>query len=226
MHKKQLTAAAALVAAAALTLTACGSGSSDTSAKPKAKSSSVADVSGAQKPGAATVLDPPFTKPDLVLTDTHGKKFDLRAETKNKPTLLYFGYTHCPDICPLTMSNLGIARKALTKAEQAKLQVVFITTDPERDTPAQLGKWLPAAGDPSFIGLTGDFKKIQAAARSIGIGISPPVKKKDGTIESSHGAQVVAFSPKTNGGYLLFGSTTTAEQYAKALPKIIKGEKP
>jgi protein SCO1/2 len=222
MRKKTFTAAAALMAAAALTLTACG----DSGDSAGAKSKSVADISGGQAPGAATVLDPPFTKPDLTLTDTHGKPFNLREETKDKPTLVYFGYTHCPDICPLTMSNLGIARKALSKADQEKLQVVFITTDPERDTPAELAKWLPAAGDPSFVGLTGNFRTIQAAAKTLGIGIDPPVKQKDGTIVSTHGAEVIAFSPKTNGGYLLYGDTTTSDDYAKALPKIIKGERP
>lgn len=219
MRTKMLPAAAALAVAAALTLTACGSSGKTSQA--------IADVSQQdQKQKAATVLDPPFQKPDLVLKDTHGKTFDLRAETRNKPTLIYFGYTHCPDICPLTMSNLAIARKSLPAAERAELQVVFITTDPERDTSAELAKWLPSAGDPSFIGLTGDFKTIQAGAKKLGIGIDPPQKQKDGTIVSTHGAQVIAFSPKSNGGYLLYGDDTTPDAYAKDLPKIIKGENP
>lgn len=221
MRKKTVSAAAALVMAAAVTLTACGGGSSS--------SSQAAVVSGGQQqknPEAPTVLDPQFAKPDLVLTDDHGKTFDLRKETAGKPTLLYFGYTHCPDICPLTMSNLAIARRSLPKAEQAKLQVVFVTTDPQDDTPAQLLKWLPAAGDPSFIGLTGNFKTIQAAARTVGIGIDPPTHEKDGTVVSTHGAEVLAFSPKTNGGYLLFGDNTSAQEYAKDLPAIVKGAKP
>lgn len=187
----------------------------------------VAEVSGGtDNTRAATVLDRPFTKPDLVLTDTKGQKYDLRERTKGKPTLIYFGYTHCPDVCPLTMSNIAIARKQLPKADQDKLQVVFVTTDPERDTAAELGKWLPAAGDPSFTGLTGDFSAIQAGARSIGIGIDPPTKEKDGTVVSMHGAQVIAFSPTTDQGYVLYGESTTADDYAKDLPKLIKGENP
>ncbi|MBT2443505.1 SCO family protein [Streptomyces sp. ISL-36] len=187
----------------------------------------VAEIStGTDSTKAATVLDRPFTKPDLVLTDTKGQKFDLRERTKGKPTLIYFGYTHCPDVCPLTMSNIAIAKKQLPKADQNKLQVVFVTTDPERDTSAELAKWLPAAGDPSFTGLTGDFSTIQAGARQIGIGIDPPKKEKDGSVVSMHGAQVIAFSPTTDQGYVLYGEDTTIDDYAKDLPKIIKGENP
>ncbi|KIF75445.1 hypothetical protein QR77_19225 [Streptomyces sp. 150FB] len=220
MRKKTGPALVTLAIAAALTLSACGSSGGDSSSK------SVADISGQSEQTSRTVLDQPFTKPNLVLKDTKGKTFDFRKETQGKPTLLYFGYTNCPDVCPLTMSNLAIARKSLTKAEQAQLQVVFVTTDPERDTPAELAKWLPAAGDPSFIGLTGDFHAIQAGARSVGISIEPPVKQKDGTIVSTHGAEVVAFSPKTDGGYVLYDEDATAKDYSKDLPKIIRGEKP
>jgi protein SCO1 len=172
------------------------------------------------------LLDQPYAKPNLVLTDTHGKKYDLRERTKGRPTLIYFGYTHCPDVCPLTMSNLAIAKKQLPKADQDKLQVVFVTTDPERDTPAELAKWLPSAGDPSFTGLTGDFSTIQAGARQMGIGIDPPKKEKDGTVVSMHGAQVIAFSPKTDKGYVLYGEDTTVDEYAKDLPKLVRGENP
>ncbi|THA70877.1 SCO family protein [Streptomyces sp. A0642] len=215
---KKSVLAAALVAAAALTLSACG-GSDNDSKKP------IADVSVEAKTQAATVLDQPFTKPDLVLTDTHGKKYDLRERTKGKPTLIYFGYTNCPDVCPLIMSNIAIAKKALPKADQENLQVVFVTTDPERDTPASLGTWLKSQ-DPSFIGLTGDFPTIQAGARQIGIGIDAPKKEKDGTVVSMHGSQVIAFSPKTDQGYVLYSEDTTPEDYTKDLPKIVKGEKP
>ncbi|MCP3818045.1 SCO family protein [Streptomyces sp. A3M-1-3] len=217
MRKKSVLAAA-LVAAAALTLSACG-GSDDHSHNP------VADVSAQAKTKAATVLDRPFEKPDLVLTDTTGKKYDLREQTKGKPTLIYFGYTNCPDVCPLTMSNIAIARKVLPKADQDSLRVVFVTTDPERDTPASLGSWL-GAQDPSFVGLTGDFATIQAGARTLGIGIDPAKKEKDGGVVSMHGAQVIAFSPKSDEGYVLYGEDTTSDDYAKDLPKIVKGENP
>ncbi|WP_449348714.1 SCO family protein [Streptomyces shaanxiensis] len=217
--RKKMFAAASLVAAATLTLSACGSG--DDSASPV---SVVSEEAGSDK--AATVLDQPFEKPDLVLTDTQGKKYDLRAATKGRPTLIYFGYTHCPDICPLTMNNIAVAKKQLPKAEQDQLSVVFVTTDPARDTPTELGKWLKGI-DPRFVGLTGDFATIQAAARTLGISIEPTHKdKKTGKTVSVHGTQVVAFSPKTDAGYVLYGEDATVDDYTKDLPRIIKGQNP
>ncbi|MFJ5828170.1 SCO family protein [Streptomyces sp. NPDC093089] len=213
-------AAVAIAAAIGLTATVGLGGTDDKASGP------VAEVTGGTDPTkAATVLDRPFTKPSLVLTDTKGEKYDLVERTKGKPTLIYFGYTHCPDVCPLTMSNIAIAKKRLPKADQDKLQVVFVTTDPQRDTAAELAKWLPAAGDPSFTGLTGDFSAIQAGAKQIGIGIDPP-KVEDGKVVSMHGAQVIAFSPATDQGYVLYGEDASVDDYAKDLPKIIKGENP
>jgi protein SCO1/2 len=218
MRKNTLLAAAVLTAAT-LTLSACGSG--DDAKKPVAEVS----VESGSSDKAATVLDKPFTKPDLVLTDTHGKKYDLVEQTKGRPTLIYFGYTHCPDVCPLTMSNIAVAKKQLPKAEQDELRVVFVTTDPERDTPSALASWLKAQ-DTDFIGLTGDFSTIQAGARQLGISIEPPTKDKNGKLVSMHGTQVVAFSPKTDAGYVLYGEDATVDDYTKDLPKLIKGETP
>ncbi|MGW2897098.1 SCO family protein [Streptomyces sp. NPDC001212] len=209
--------AAALLAAATLTLSACGSGNDG--GKP------VAVVSEDTSQKAATVLDKPFEKPDLVLTDTQGKQYDLRKETAGHPTLVYFGYTHCPDACPLTMNNIAVAKKALSKAEQDDLRVVFVTTDPDRDTPAELGKWLKMI-DPQFIGLTGAFSTIQAGARTLGISIEPTTKDKNGKLVSMHGTQVIAFSPKTDAGYVLYGEDATVDDYTKDLPRIVKGENP
>ena len=224
--RKKTYAAAALFAAAALTLSACGSGSGDDADNAVAE---VSEEAGSDK--AATVLDKPFEKPDLVLTDTHGKQYDLRKETKGKPTLIYFGYTNCPDVCPLTMNNIAVAKKQLSQdkqlsqAEKDSLRIVFVTTDPERDTSAALGKWLKGI-DPDVVGLTGSFDTIQAGARTLGISIEPTSKDKNGKTISMHGTQVIAFSPKTDGGYVLYGEDATVDDYTKDLPKIIKGQNP
>ncbi|WP_328480984.1 SCO family protein [Streptomyces sp. NBC_00377] len=215
--RKKTFAVAALFAAATLTLSACGGDDSG--------SSPVAAVSEDGKQRVVTVLDQPFTKPGLVLTDTQGKSYDLRKETAGHPTLIYFGYTNCPDVCPLTMNNIAVAKKQLPKAEQDDLRVVFVTTDPDRDTPAALGKWLKGI-DPQVVGLSGKFATIQAAAYALGISVEAPHKDKNGKIVSTHGTQVIAFSPKTDAGYLLFDEEATVDDYTKDLPKIVKGENP
>ena len=216
--RKKTFAAAALLAAATLTLTACGNGDDDASPV-----TVVSEEPGSDK--AAIVLDKPFEKPDLVLTDTNGKKYDLRKETQGKPTLIYFGYTNCPDVCPLTMNNIAVAKKQLPKAEQDELNVVFVTTDPERDTAPALGKWLKGI-DSQVVGLSGDFATIQAGARTLGISIEAPHKDKNGKTVSTHGTQVVAFSPKTDAGYVLYTEDASVDDYTKDLPKLIKGQTP
>ncbi|OEV02229.1 hypothetical protein AN217_03005 [Streptomyces qinglanensis] len=214
-------AAAALVVAAGLALAGCGSdddGGGSAADKP-------ATVEKQQHKGG-TVLDQPFSKPDLTLTDTHGKSYDLIEKTKGRPTLLYFGYTHCPDICPLTMSNISVAKSKLPEEQQKKLRVVFVTSDPKRDTPEELRKWLDGQ-DPSFIGLTGDFDTIQAGARSVGVGISPSYKKKNGDIVSTHGAQVLAFSPEDDKAHILYTEGNSGpDVLEKDLPELIEGKNP
>ena len=183
----------------------------------------VSEETGSDK--AAIVLDKPFEKPDLVLTDTHGEKYDLRKETAGKPTLVYFGYTNCPDVCPTTMSNIAVAKKQLPEAQQDELRIVFVTTDPERDTAAALGKWLKGI-DPQVVGLTGDFDTVQAGARTLGITIEAPHKDKNGKVVSTHGSQVIAFSPKTDTGYVLYTEDASVDDYTKDLPALIKGARP
>lgn len=209
--------AAALTAAAALTLTACGpdDGGGD---KP------AASVSGATAKPIVT-LDNPIEKPDLTLTDSDGKPYDLLAKTKGHPTLIYFGYTNCPDVCPLTMANLAVAVKQLPKAEQDDLRVLFITSDPERDTPEALKKWLGGINK-NFTGLTGKFADIQRGARDVNIGIDKPVVKKNGDVVSTHGAQVLLASPKDDRIHWMGMQEATPENYTAALPKIIKGQNP
>lgn len=164
-----------------------------------------------------------FDKPDLMLTDTAGKSFDLRKETAGRAVLLFFGYTHCPDVCPTTMGDIAVALKAQPKDVREKTDVVFVSTDPERDTPTALGKWL-AAFDANFIGLTGDLAKVKAAARPLGITVEEPETHHDGTVMSSHGGQVLGFFPTDDKAHLVYLSGTPAESFSHDLPLLARGE--
>ncbi|KOG90015.1 SCO family protein [Streptomyces varsoviensis] len=214
---------AALAATAALSLTACGSDSGSDGSKGDKPAMS---VSGADKSTGAITLDTTKDKPDLVVTDTDDKKYDLVKETKGRPVLLYFGYTYCPDVCSTIVADMAAAAKKLPKAEQDKLQMVFVTTDPARDTPKRMREWLDAQGGQKVIGLTSDFATIQAAAKPLGIFVEKPKKQKDGSITVSHGAEVVAYSPKDDKAHWIYTAKSTAADYTRELPKIVKGENP
>ena len=109
-------------------------------------------------------LDPPLSVPDFELMSTTGEPFHL-SDTAGRLTLVYFGYTFCPDVCPLTMADVKQALAEMDHPEQVK--VVFISVDPERDTPEVLARYLQAFGS-DFIGLTDDFEKTQDVMGAFG----------------------------------------------------------
>jgi protein SCO1/2 len=116
---------------------------------------------------SGTVVEPPFEVPTVTLTDSKGEPFALGGEA-GKTTLVYFGYTHCPDVCPLTMQRLKEATAELSEAERAKLRVLFVTVDPARDTPGVLGEYV-GRFDPTWVGLTGESAALDEALQGYGV---------------------------------------------------------
>ncbi len=136
----------------------------------------------------------PDPVPDFTLTDTAGHPFRFRKEADRSLTLLYFGYTHCPDVCPVHMANLAAVLKDLPWELRQRIKVVFVTTDPDRDTRAVLRQWLDAF-DPGFVGLSGTVAQVNAAQALLGI---PPLVREErtsGDYGVGHAAQVIAFTP-------------------------------
>jgi protein SCO1/2 len=166
----------------------------------------------------------PAAKPAAVLTSTEGMPYDIRTLTRGTVTLLYFGYTHCPDECPLTMANVAAALRMLPAADQAKVRVLFVTVDPARDTLARLRSWL---GDfnRSFVGLRGSLSQIQAAARQTGIPVGTPVKGPDGTYALDHGTEMLAYSTDNLAHESFFPSTPPAS-IAHDLALLVTGHHP
>ena len=106
-----------------------------------------------------SAVDPPVNLPELKLTDTQGKEFSLSSQ-RGRVVLLYFGYTHCPDACPETLSHLAQARRVLGQAASS-LSIVFVTTDPERDTAEVLKQYI-AHFDPAIVALRGTPEELAA----------------------------------------------------------------
>ena len=107
-------------------------------------------------------------RPDFALTDLSGERYDFAAETRGRPTLVYFGYTDCPDECPTAMADITTALRQTDAGLRDEVEVVFVTTDPERDTPAVLREWL-GAFSPRIVGLIGTVAEVAAAQRAVGI---------------------------------------------------------
>lgn len=167
------------------------------------------------------LVSPPLPKPQFVLTDTTGAPFDLGPKTKGSVTLLFFGYTHCPDMCPLEMSMIA---KALVKmpAEMAdQFKVVFVTTDPARDDAKVLRTWLDHF-DKRFIGLTGSDAAIKAAQIAANI---PPAQKSavrsDGSYDVGHAAFVLAYT-KDNLAHIIYPIGVKLEDLSHDLPLLVK----
>ncbi|MDH5590105.1 MAG: SCO family protein [Gemmatimonadota bacterium] len=135
----------------------------------------------------------PLGKLAFTLTDTEGRPFDFRKETDGYLTLLFFGYTSCPDICPLHMANIGAALKELHPDLRGRVKVVFVSVDPQRDTPTRLRGWLDAF-DSTFVGLLGT--EAQVADILAEYNYPPPERlDREGTYLVGHPAAVYAFTP-------------------------------
>jgi protein SCO1 len=107
-----------------------------------------------------------FTQATFQLTDQHGQTRTL-ADFQGKVVLVFFGYTHCPDVCPTTLSNLAQVMRSLDK-EANKVQVLFVTLDPERDKPEMLAKYV-SMFNPKFLALSGDAQATAQAAKSFNV---------------------------------------------------------
>lgn len=140
-----------------------------------------------------TALSQPLEVPYATLVDTKGNDYDLRVRTKGKLSLLFFGYTHCPDVCPLHMANIAAVLRDIPFEQRSKAQVIFVTADPERDTPERLGSWL-AKFDPSFVGLReknpGD---VAALSRALLLPNAVTMPTENGSYDVGHPSQVIVF---------------------------------
>ncbi|MGH8800489.1 MAG: SCO family protein [Casimicrobiaceae bacterium] len=130
---------------------------------------------------------------DFRLTDQNGRTRTL-ADFRGKAVVIFFGYTQCPDFCPTTLSELAAAMKDLG-ADARRVQVLFVTVDPERDTPEVLAHYVPAF-DPSFLGLYGDAAATAEVAREFKIIYQKQPGREPGSYTLDHSAGSYIFDPQ------------------------------
>jgi len=132
------------------------------------------------------------TVPALSLTNQDGESVQV-DELKGKWTLLFFGYTFCPDICPATLAELRQVRSELPETVRERMQPVLVSVDPHRDTPEQLKQYLGFFGE-GFTGLTGPLDEIQTLANGVGIPFIPgDTSRENYTVD--HSGNLVIIGP-------------------------------
>jgi len=131
---------------------------------------------------------------DFALVDANGTPRTL-ADYRGKAVVLFFGYTQCPDVCPTTMAEMKEVLRKLGPADAAKVQVLFVTIDPERDTQALLAQYVPAF-DPSFIGLRGDLEATAKIAKDFKVFYQKVPGKTPGSYTMDHTAGSYVYDPQ------------------------------
>jgi protein SCO1/2 len=215
--RRALLTVAAVIAVAT---SGCGSSSHRTAAVDTAPT-----PTGPQLHGA--VPSDPSPRPSFVLDDTAGRRYDFGARTRGQVTLLYAGYTHCPDECPTAMADIASALRRLPRDVVRQVDVVFVTTDPWRDTRGVLRRWLDRFHPPQpYVGLTGSPTEIAGAEAALHIPMSrreaAPKSYGSGSYAVSHFAAVLVYG-RDDRLATLYPSGVTPADIAKDLQVLVKG---
>jgi len=161
-------------------------------------------------------VQPAKARPEFVLTGTDGRPYDFQAETAGKLTFLFFGYTNCPDVCPISMATLTAA---LNDLNRVGAKVVFVTTDPSRDTPERLKEWL-SSFPVDVVGLTGTIDQLDAAQKAAGvtaaIAEAPDAK---GNYTVGHSAAMNVYTPDDL-QHLSYPAGTVQSEWMADIPRI------
>src|SRR5690348_13095547 len=167
---------------------------------------------GAAGTALASAIGGPFQ-----LIDQNGKPFS-DADLKGKWHLLFFGYTHCPDVCPTALNDIALALDKLGQAKRAEVGVVFITVDPARDTPEVLKSYV-ASFDAPIVALSGSGEQVAAAAKAYRVYYAKH-PRADGGYDMDHSAVIYVMDPQ--GRFTAtFTPDTSGEAMAERLQKLL-----
>jgi protein SCO1/2 len=174
---------------------------------------------------AGRILVEPEAKPPISLVDTDGQPFDLRADTEGRLTLLMFGYTNCPDVCPINLGTLASALDEMDPTVANSIEMVFVTADPERDTPEVLRDYLDGYNR-DFTGLRGEPEQVLEAQQMANV--PPAVReevREDGGYNVGHATQIIAY--QADGvARIVYPFGTRQADWTRDLPRLVAGEVP
>jgi protein SCO1/2 len=174
---------------------------------------------GATRPWV--VLDQPIPKRDFALTDQSGRRFRFVAGTETaRVTLLYFGYTHCADICPDTLARATVALRGSPPDVAAGVRFVFVTVDPARDDVDRVREWV-GLFNRDFVGLTGPQRRIDRVQRLYGSEPAPRIDLGGGEYTVGHPAEVLAFT-SDGSAHVAFPYGMAVEEWILALTDLVR----
>lgn len=199
----------AVAALAALVLLAAGCTSGGGAAKPS-------DLVGRPQSGPyhGFGLDPAQPRPSFTLLDSAGKPFAFGTRTARHPTLLFFGYTHCPDECPATMADIRLALQDVPASVAAQTYVVFVTTDVRRDTGPVIERWLgnfDTGSKAHWIGLHGTQAEVDAAQAAAHVMVAEDKGE-------THSTQLLLYGPDDYAHVAFLQTSNEQHQLAHDLP--------
>jgi protein SCO1/2 len=169
-------------------------------------------------PRTATVLPAPLGLAEFSLLDQNGDAFS-RASFGDHWNLVFFGFTHCPDICPLTLQVLANVRQQMLDAGAEELpRIVLVSVDPERDTPEIIGQYV-SYFDADVIGVTGELAEVRKLTDGIGV-FFQKTSVDDGDYSVDHSAVVIVVDPQSN-FHALFSAPHEAASFEHDLPIIM-----
>ncbi|MGB3701975.1 MAG: SCO family protein [Anaerolineales bacterium] len=154
-------------------------------------------ILGPQRPYTfqGSLIEPPVSAPQFELTDMNGQPFQL-SELDGQVVVMFFGYTSCPDVCPVTLTEFLQIRSKLGEAAE-EVSFVFVTVDPERDTPERMRKYLTNF-DPEIIGLTGERNELEPVWASYGVYQAKAEGPSDEYYLVDHSSRVYVIDPDGN----------------------------
>lgn len=158
-------------------------------------------------------------RPDFVLIDTQGSEYDFRSETEDRLALLFFGYTYCPDICPVHMASLAAVKRDLPAESQRRMTVIFVTVDPRRDTPERIRSWLDNF-DREFVGLRGSEAEVDSIMQAIGLPGAVRDTAAGPAYPVGHASQVIAYPPGAD-QTVIYPFGTRQADWLHDLPKLL-----
>lgn len=179
--------------------------------------------SASAEPFGGTLLDPPYSKPNVTLTTMGGTAFPFREATQGKLTLLFLGYTNCPDQCPLWLNTVARAREKIGEGPGSRPQVLFVGLDLKRDTPAVLKNYLGRI-DPTFTGLTGSRPQLDKLLDDLHFApleIGEP--DASGNYEVGHYSRSIAYSPD-NQGHRMYTFDVKQPDLVADLPRLARSQ--